>query len=405
MVINTNTAATNAAYNLGKNYADHQRNLTRLSTGLRINSSYDDAAGLAVSMKMAAQVRRADAYSANIANSRSFLETQDGALKQLGSMLERMSELKALAHDVTKNSGDVDLYEKEYIELQTQFALTTTEKFNGISLFSPTSTPDPLFLNNPERGDQVQISRPTLGDLNTGDTLNVGAAHKYEIVWGIFDWHQAKLDAEAKGGYLATITSEEEFQTICMQIPDFDNESACPWLGGTDEGSEGNWRWVTGETWSYTRWSPANPNNGGGVVASQNYLWSGRWAGGGGDPKQSWDDYHTADAVINSYLLEKPSTGLLDLPWSDLQSSIQQVANARAQNGAEQMRLQMEAELNATNTTNLESALSRIQDVDIAQTTSDLAKTRVLIDAGTAMSAQANSSQQSILKLLDSTRN
>jgi flagellin len=174
MVINTNTAATNAAYNLGKNYADHQRNLTRLSTGLRINSSYDDAAGLAVSMKMAAQVRRADAYSANIANSRSFLETQDGALKQLGSMLERMSELKALAHDVTKNSGDVDLYEKEYIELQTQFALTTTEKFNGISLFSPTSTPDPLFLNNPERGDQVQISRPNLADLNTGDTLNIG---------------------------------------------------------------------------------------------------------------------------------------------------------------------------------------------------------------------------------------
>jgi len=69
------------------------------------------------------------------------------------------------------------------------------------------------------------------------------------------------------------------------------------------------------------------------------------------------------------------------------------------------MRLQMEADLNATNTTNLESALSRIQDVDIAQTSSDLAKTRVLIDAGTAMSAQANSSQQSILKLLDSTRN
>ncbi len=68
-------------------------------------------------MKMNAQIRRADAYAANVENSRSFLQTQDGALKQLGNLLQRMSELKALAHDVTKNSGDVDLYENEYIQL------------------------------------------------------------------------------------------------------------------------------------------------------------------------------------------------------------------------------------------------------------------------------------------------
>ena len=388
MIINTNTAATNAAYNLGKSYAEHQRNLTRLSTGLRINSSYDDAAGLAVSMKMAAQVRRADAYSANIANSRSFLETQDGALKQLGSMLERMSELKALAHDVTKNSGDVDLYEKEYIELQTQFALTTTEKFNGISLFSPTSTPDPLFLNNPERGDQVQISRPNLADLNTGDTLNIGEDN-YSVVSGSFTWTAAKADAESRGGHLATITSPEE-------APATDTRNL--WIGAfqqdlSDE-PNGHWEWVTGEPWVYSNWAGGEPNN----LGNENY--GHKLAG-----VDSWNDFSDTNPSVQGYIFERPIVHLLDLPWSDLHASIQQVANARAQNGAEQMRLQMEAELNATNTTNLESALSRIQDVDIAQTTSDLAKTRVLIDAGTAMSAQANSSQQSILKLLDSTRN
>ena len=89
-----------------------------------------------------------------------------------------------------------------------------------------------------------------------------------------------------------------------------------------------------------------------------------------------------------------------DLPWSDLHSTIQQVANARAQNGAEQMQLQMAADLNATNTVNLEQALSKIQDVDIAQVTSDLARTKVLIEAGTAMLAQANQSTNSILKLI-----
>jgi flagellin len=109
-------------------------------------------------MKMSAAIRRAESYAANIQNARSFLQTQDGALAQLGKLLERMSELKSLANDVTKNGGDLDLYEKEYIQLQTQFALTTKEQFNGINLFSPTSTPDPLFLSHPERGDNIQGS-------------------------------------------------------------------------------------------------------------------------------------------------------------------------------------------------------------------------------------------------------
>jgi flagellin-like hook-associated protein FlgL len=346
-------------------------------------------------MKMAAQVRRADAYSANIANSRSFLETQDGALKQLGSMLERMSQLKALAHDVTKNSGDVDLYEKEYIELQTQFALTTTERFNGISLFSPTSTPDPLFLNNPERGDQVQISRPTLADLNTGDTLNIGEDN-YSVVSGSFTWTAAKADAESRGGHLATITSPEEWQRILIKAPATDTRNL--WIGAfqqdlSDE-PNGHWEWVTGEPWVYSNWAGGEPNN----LGNENY--GHKLAG-----VDSWNDFSDTNPSVQGYIFERPIVHLLDLPWSDLHASIQQVANARAQNGAEQMRLQMEADLNATNTTNLESALSRIHDVDIAQTTSDLAKTRVLIDAGTAMSAQANSSQPSILKLLDLTRN
>jgi flagellin len=216
MIINTNTSASIASYNLSSTNRDHQRNLNKLSSGLRINSSYDDAAGLAVSMKMNAQIRRADAYAANLGNSLSFLQTQDGALKQLGNLLERMSELKALAHDVTKNGGDVDLYEKEYIQLQTQFAQTSTEQFNGISLFSPTSTPDPLYLSNPERGDKMQISRPALGDLNTGDTLKVGNTiqsitfidHEYQIVNTTFTWHQAKANAESLGGHLATIRAQ-----------------------------------------------------------------------------------------------------------------------------------------------------------------------------------------------------
>ncbi len=406
MIINTNTSASIASYNLSSTNRDHQRNLNKLSSGLRINSSYDDAAGLAVSMKMNAQIRRADAYAANLGNSLSFLQTQDGALKQLGNLLQRMSELKALAHDVTKNSGDVDLYEKEYIQLQEQFAQITTEKFNGINLFSPTSTPDPLFVSHPERGDTIRVSRPALSDLNTGGTLKVGNTNEtivlnnkqYQIINGTLTWHQAKSAAESQGGHLATITSQQELDEIISQLPNYKNASV--WLGATDEIIEGSWQWVTGESWGFTNWGSSVPNDF--QSPDSDYMWSSYGF------EYKWDDIQITD-TRPSYLLEKDNSSssqvssylsILNLPWSDLHSTIQQVANARAQNGAEQMQLQMAADLNATNTVNLEQAVSKIQDVDIAQVTSDLARTKVLIEAGTAMLAQANQSTDSILKLI-----
>lgn len=396
ITINTNSAATVAAYNLRGIGAEHKRNLTRLTTGLRINSSSDDAAGMAVSMKMSAQIRRADAYSANIANSRSFLQTQDAALAQLGKLLERMSELKALAHDVTKNSGDVDLYEKEYIQLQEQFAKTTTEQFNGISLFSPTSTPDPLYLSHPERGDNLQISRPALGDLNTGDTLKVGE-FKISLISGLFSWSSARSDAYSRGGRLAVINSQESQQKVEDLLPNVPLRAY--WIDGSDSVQENTWRTSDGTILTYSNWAPGvTPNNDGNFLT----ITTGGWAAPApGLLFGNWNDAPDSSLEMynSGYILEE-TPALLDFPWSDLQSSIQQVANARAQNGAEQMRLQMESDLNATNTTNLEQALSRIQDVDIAQATSDLSRTKVLIDAGTAMLAQANQSSKSILSLI-----
>jgi flagellin-like hook-associated protein FlgL len=99
--------------------------------------------------------------------------------------------------------------------------------------------------------------------------------------------------------------------------------------------------------------------------------------------------------------MEQPGVSLINLPWSDLHASIMQVAQARAQNGAEQMRLEMAGDLNSTNILNMESAVSRIMDVDIAEESATLARSRVLQQAGTAMLAQANQSSQSILKLIE----
>jgi flagellin len=136
VVINTNSAATSAAYNLSNTNVNLQRSLNRLSSGSRINSAYDDAGGLAVSMKLSASIRRTDATLANVNNSIAFLQTQDGVIKTADKVLSRMSELATLAQDVTKTDTDRSLYNTELDQLKEQLNLMVGEKFNGINLFS-----------------------------------------------------------------------------------------------------------------------------------------------------------------------------------------------------------------------------------------------------------------------------
>jgi flagellin len=89
-----------------------------------------------VSSRLAAQVQRIDAASKNITNAQSFLQTQDGYLGQLGTALNRMSELAILAQDSTKGNADRGLYQAEFGQLAEYVSETGTKDFNGLSLFS-----------------------------------------------------------------------------------------------------------------------------------------------------------------------------------------------------------------------------------------------------------------------------
>ena len=135
VVINTNSAASLASYNLSNTNVNLQRSLNRLSSGYRINSSFDDAGGLAVSMKMSAAIRRTDAAATNVGNAISFLQTQDGVMKTADKVLVRMSELATLAQDVTKSSDDIANYALEFETLTQQLIDFSSEEFNGIALF------------------------------------------------------------------------------------------------------------------------------------------------------------------------------------------------------------------------------------------------------------------------------
>lgn len=135
LVVNTNTAATAASQNLSRANDALQKSLARLSSGKRINSPGDDAGGLAVAYKLNSKAQRTQGVIQNLQNAVSYLQLQDGALATVGKVLDRMSELRTMAQDITKNSSDIENYSKEFVELQSQLKQIKNETFNGISLF------------------------------------------------------------------------------------------------------------------------------------------------------------------------------------------------------------------------------------------------------------------------------
>jgi len=139
MVINTNTSADSSARLLSESSARLSKSLARLSSGSKLVSPEDDAAGMAVSMRFDAQINRISAASGNVGNAISFSQTQDGFLQKVTKALDRMSELSVLAQDVTKTSADLSLYDKEFKTLGTYVTDISKKDFNGVSLFSGTS--------------------------------------------------------------------------------------------------------------------------------------------------------------------------------------------------------------------------------------------------------------------------
>lgn len=136
MVINTNVAAQTGARLLAESTSMLNKSLARLSSGLKIASPEDDAAGLAVSTRFDAQINRINATRTNVGNAISFSQTQDGYLKKAVQAMDRMSELAVLAQDVTKSADDIALYQSEFAALGAYINDLASKTFNTIELFS-----------------------------------------------------------------------------------------------------------------------------------------------------------------------------------------------------------------------------------------------------------------------------
>ena len=140
MVINTNTSAARGARFLSDASTNLQKSLARLSSGSKIVEPQDDAAGLAVSSRMDAQINRTEAVRSNIGNAISYKQTQDGFLSKAAKALDRMSELATLAQDGTKTGTDLSLYDKEYQTLYSYVDVIDSQTFNDVDLFHATSS-------------------------------------------------------------------------------------------------------------------------------------------------------------------------------------------------------------------------------------------------------------------------
>jgi len=139
VIINTNTAASIASNNLSASNAMLQKSLNRLSSGSKIVNASDDAGGVAVAARLGSAAKRTGVVSQNISNALSFLQHQDSALKTVGKIMERMSELQALYSDNTKSDADKTLYSTEFSALTTSLTSMSDDTVNGQSIFGSTN--------------------------------------------------------------------------------------------------------------------------------------------------------------------------------------------------------------------------------------------------------------------------
>jgi len=199
-VINTNFAATLAANALSKNERALNQSMERLSTGMRINSAADDAAGLAISSTMTTQVRGLDMAVKNANDAISMVQTADGASIEIGNMLQRMREVAVQAINGTQTDTDLDALNLEFQALVTEIErIADQTQWNGANLIdgSVGSSGVVTFQVGADSGQTMTVD---FGDLQTAGDLSitgdVDTSANAATALGVIDTGLATLDSQ-----------------------------------------------------------------------------------------------------------------------------------------------------------------------------------------------------------------
>ncbi|MDH0382983.1 flagellin [Comamonas aquatica] len=400
MSINTNVVSINAQRNLGLSGGSLAQSMQRLSSGLRVNSAKDDAAGLAIAERMNTQVKGLAVASRNANDGISLAQTAEGALGKVGDMLQRMRELAVQSSNATNSKSDREALQAELTQLRDEVdRVAKTTSFNGAKLLDGSFT-GAVFQVGANSGDNITVGAlantkvAELGNanytkaasttLNTANLVNgatsmSGADTTITIVGALGAAQTATVDI-AKD---ANMTGDEALGKIVAAINSKSADTGVTaFLNDAKTGIELR-ATMDGDTANATAVSVTSTNAGftAGLVFAASAA-------------PSADDLKGIDGVDIT-----TQAGA----WEALQhidSALDKVNSARGELGAIQARFEKTVENIDIQNENLSAARGRIVDADFAQETANLSRTQILQQAGTAMVAQANQLPQNVLSLL-----
>nr|WP_219339788.1 flagellin [Luteimonas salinisoli] len=378
-VINTNTISLNAQRNLGTNSASLSTTIQRLSSGLRINSAKDDAAGLAISERFTTQIRGMNQAARNANDGISLAQTAEGALGEIGNNLQRIRELAVQSANATNSSSDRAALQAEVTQLLSEVDRVADQtSFNGTKLLDG-NAPSFVFQVGANANETITVTSPV--DANVvalGGAVTTSTAQS-AAVSGLGTGSVAGGSLTVNGVDIGPLSAVGTASQRAAQVVDAINNVSSQ----------------TGVNASF------NSSTGVIEVASESTITFG------GTDDGSLTGFDGAGAQVSTDATVTGISGLdissfagATLAMKQVDSALDQINSARADLGAVQNRFtSVVANLN-TSAENLTASRSRIRDTDFAKETAELSRTQILQQAGTAMLAQANQIPQNVLSLL-----
>ena len=401
-VINTNTMSLNAQRNLSTSGSSLATTIQRLSSGSRINSAKDDAAGLAISERFGTQIRGTDVAIRNANDGISLAQVAEGSLTEIGNNLQRIRELSVQSANATNSSSDRKALQSEVDQLVSEIdRVAKQSEFNGTKLLDG-SFSSQLFQVGANAGQAIAIDKITNAKTDSlGGTL-FSSATTTATTATVAETSAGSGVFAFAAGTVADFSISANGTTVNFSGVKFDAGSASTQAAGEAASvvSQGNAIAKAINQKSVDLGVSAEVDSAGKVTISS-------WKEGKvGDQITATgvtladdaalvatDAKHAIDLDVTSYGKSQQALQIVD-------KALEGINSTRADLGAIQNRFTSVVANLQTSTENLSASRSRIKDTDFAKETAELTRTQILQQAGTAMLAQANQVPQGVLSLL-----
>ncbi|MCU0915839.1 MAG: hypothetical protein MUC88_14950 [Planctomycetes bacterium] len=384
--------AANAARYLGRSYDALATSVERLSSGLRINSAKDDAAGMAVREMMRADIAVIEQGGRNTQDGISMLQTMEGALATIDNALVRMKQLAEQASTGTYSSAQRVIMNSEFVEMAEEIErIATSTNFNGIAMLD--NETDVSIRFGTAGDDAITVSGADMTKTGLGIDAGAGAAEYVASATGVADADADWVTGTGAETFAIQFGAEASIETAAFAAQAYSmNEVAAMINAASRAASDYNAAEVVEdeETGQFRLKISAEAAGNLAAVITTDFA---------DDTGLGDDDFLGVDGSAGGTVNILTSSGAEDA-LDAVTSAIHLKDTARAAFGYKINRLESTGEVLAIQSENLMAAESRISDVDVATEMAELTRNQVLAQAGTAMLAQANSIPQMALGLL-----